>query len=169
MCMYCFGLPFCERKPYTTEYLWVIRYSILQRDFHLHGVDKNTILWQQDGASLHTTNVTIQYFCVQFSGGVISKYGDCPCPLVPLILQYVIFSFGVEKKPKIWNGPLHHQLRTWDSFLQRLLRNVAPWTRSLIILEAPCHELTNHPALIRSAMLMRARHCVNAGGKAFSD
>jgi hypothetical protein len=33
--------------------------NVIQRDFRLHGIDRNTMWWQQDGAPSHTSNATM--------------------------------------------------------------------------------------------------------------
>jgi hypothetical protein len=52
------GPHFAERNLNTREYLRIIRYHVIQRDFYVHNIDRNNMWWQQDGAPAHTSNAT---------------------------------------------------------------------------------------------------------------
>ena len=56
-----FGPHFVERNLDTREYLRLIRYHLIQRDFHVHNIDRHAMWWQQNGATAHTSNATMQY------------------------------------------------------------------------------------------------------------
>ena len=60
------GPYFAERNLDTREYLRIIRYHVIQRDFHTLSIDKNNMWWQQDGAPAHTSHATMQYLRGQF-------------------------------------------------------------------------------------------------------
>ena len=55
------GPHFAERNLDTREYLRIIRYHVIQRDFHVHNIDRNNMWWQQDGVPAHTSNATMHY------------------------------------------------------------------------------------------------------------
>ena len=92
------GPDFAERNLDTREYLRIIRYYvIIQREFHIHNIDRNNIRWQQDRAPAHTSNATMQYLRGQFPLRLMSKHGDWPLampPSLPRPGKYVTFSFG---------------------------------------------------------------------------
>ena len=56
------GLHFAERNLDAREYLRIIHYNVIQRDFHIHNVDRNVMWWQQGGASSHTSNAECYKF-----------------------------------------------------------------------------------------------------------
>ncbi len=59
------GPHLAERNLNTREYLRIIPYHVIQRDFYVHNI-VNNMWWQQDGAPSHTSNATMQYLCRQF-------------------------------------------------------------------------------------------------------
>ena len=75
------GPHFAERNLDTREYLRIIRYNVIQREFHIHNIGRNNMWWQQDGAPAHTSNATMQYLRGQFPLRLMSKRGDWPWPL----------------------------------------------------------------------------------------
>ena len=46
------GPHFAERNLDTREYLRIIRYNVIQREFDIHNIGRNNMWWQQDGAPL---------------------------------------------------------------------------------------------------------------------
>ena len=60
------GPHFVQGNLNSRECLRIIRDNVIQRDFRLHGIDKNTVWWQQDGASSHASNATIDTFVGNF-------------------------------------------------------------------------------------------------------
>ena len=103
------GPYFVQGNLNSRECLRIIHYNVIQRDFRLHGIDKNTVWWQQDGASSHTSNATIRYLRGHFPGRVINKHGDWPwSPRFP-DLTLCDFFLWIYLKHKIWNVPLDQQ------------------------------------------------------------
>ena len=94
---------------FVQGYLRIIRCNVIQRDFRLHGIDENTVWWQQDEASSHTSNATMRYLRGQFPGRVISKHGDWPWPPRCPDLTLCDFFLWIYLKHKIWNVPLDQQ------------------------------------------------------------
>ena len=72
------GPHFAERTLDTREYLRIIRYYVIQREFHIRNIDRNNMRWQQDGAPAHTINATMQYLRGQFPLRLMSKRRDWP-------------------------------------------------------------------------------------------
>ena len=53
------GPHFAERNLDIREYMRIIRYNVIQRDFCIRNIDRNVMWWQQDGVPSHTSNATI--------------------------------------------------------------------------------------------------------------
>jgi hypothetical protein len=101
------GPHFAERNLDTREYLRIIRYHVIQRDFHVHNIDRNNMWWQQDGAPAHTSNATMQYLRGQFPLRLMSKRGDWPWPpRSPDLVICDFFLWGYLKQ-QIWNVAYH--------------------------------------------------------------
>ena len=64
----------------TQEYLRIIRYHIIQREFQQHQINRYLTWWQQDGAPAHTSTASINYLRGQFLGKLMSKRRDWPWP-----------------------------------------------------------------------------------------
>ena len=94
--------PHFAESNLDTEYLRIIRYYVIQREFHIHNIDRNSMWLQQDGAPAHTSNATMQYLCGQFSLRLMSKRGDWPRPPRSPDLAICDFFFGYLKQ-QIWN------------------------------------------------------------------
>ena len=60
-------------KMDTQEYLRIFRYNVVQQDFRRHNINRLNAWWQQDGATVHTSNRSINYLRGQFPGKLISK------------------------------------------------------------------------------------------------
>ena len=69
------GPHFVEGNIDTREYIPIIHYNVIQRNFRVHTIDRNSMRWQQDGAPCHTTNATMRYLRGQFPGRLMSKQG----------------------------------------------------------------------------------------------
>ena len=103
------GPHFVQGNLDTREYLRIIRYNVVQRDFAMNDIDRNVMFWQQDGAPSHTSNATMQYLRGQFPGRVISKHGDWPWPpRSPDLTVCDLFLWGYLKQ-RIWNVPHDEQ------------------------------------------------------------
>ena len=93
-----FGPHFIQGNLNTREYLRIIRYHVIQRDFPRNNINRQVMWWQQGGAPAHTSNVTLQYLRGQFPGRVMSKRGDWPWPPHSLDLAVCdFFSVGVSE------------------------------------------------------------------------
>ena len=103
------GPHFAERNLDTREYLRIIRYHVIQRDFHVHNIDRNNMWWQQDGAPAHTSNATMQYLRGQFPLRLMSKRGDWPWPPRSPDLAICDFFLWGYLKQQIWNVPHDQQ------------------------------------------------------------
>ena len=74
------GPHFVQGHLDTREYLRIVLYNVVQRDFRNHNIDNVTTWWQQDGAPAHTSNASMRYLNGQFPGRVISLRGGLPWP-----------------------------------------------------------------------------------------
>ena len=74
------GPHFVRNRLDTREYLRIVRYNVVQRDFRRLNINRATTWWVQDGAPAHTSNAAIRYLQGQFPGKVVSKRGDVPWP-----------------------------------------------------------------------------------------
>ena len=150
------GPHFAERNLDTREYIRIIRYNVIQRDFHTHNIDRDSMWWQQDGASCHTSNATMRYLRGQFPGRLMSKRGDWPWPPRSPDLTVCDFFLWGYLKHQIWNVPHDEQPHN--------LREL----REAIV--AACRNLDAQ--MIRNSfdcMLTRARKCILAAGHAFPN
>ena len=93
----------------TREYLRIIRCNVIQREFHIHNIDRNNMWWQQDGAPAHTSNATMQYLRGQFPLRLMSKRRDWPCPPCSPDLAICDFFLWRYLKQKIWDVPQDQQ------------------------------------------------------------
>ena len=73
------GPHFIQGNLNTREYLRIIHYHVIQRDFLRNNINRQVMWWQQVGAPTHTSNVTLQYLRGQFPGRVMSKRGGWRC------------------------------------------------------------------------------------------
>ena len=96
----------------TREYLRIIRYHVIQRDFLRNNINRQVMWWQRDGAPGHTSNITLQYLRGQFPGRVMSKRGDWPwSPRSPDLSVCDFFLWG-HLKQQIWDVPHNQQPQT---------------------------------------------------------
>ena len=91
------GPHFIERNLDSREYLRIIRYNVIQRDFLIHNIDRHVMWWRQDGAPRHTSNATMQYPQGQFPSRLMGKRGDWPWPPQSPDLAICDFSLGLSK------------------------------------------------------------------------
>ena len=150
------GPHFIQGNLNTQEYLRIVRYNVVQRDFRRLNINRLQMWWQQDGASAHTSNASLRYLRGQFPGKVISKRGDWPWPPRSPDLTVCDFFLWGFLKQKIWSRPIDDQPKN--------LRQL----REAIILE--CQNL--QPEMIEKAfrgMIVRARKCINVNGNCFRD
>ena len=112
--------------------------------------------WQQDGASAHTSNQSMQYLRGQFPGKVISKRGDWPWPPRSPDLTVCDFFLWGFLKEAMWAKPVADQ----PSNLRDL--------RAAIILA--CERLQPE-RIVRAftAMVTRARKCIHVNGNSFPN
>jgi hypothetical protein len=150
------GPHFVQGNLDTREYLRIIRYNVVQRDFPINDIDRNAMFWQQGGAPLHTSNATMQCLRGQFPGRVISKHGDWPWPPRSPDLTVCDFFLWGYLKHRIWNVPHDEQL------------NNSRQLREAIVTE--CHNI-DQQIIQRSfdCMVTQATRCMNARGHAFQD
>ena len=150
------GPYFVERNLDTREYIRIVRYNVIQRDFPAHNIDRNSMWWQQDGAPCHTSNATMRYLRGQFPGRLMSKQGDWPWPPRSPDLTVCDFFLWGYLKHQIWNVPHEEQPRNLRELREAIVR--------------ACHNL--EPMMIQNSfdcMLTRARNCILVGGNAFSN
>ncbi len=150
------GPHFVQRHLDTREYLRIIRYNVIQRDFPQHNIGKSVMWWQQDRAPCHTSNATMRYLRGQFLGKVISLRGDIPWPPRSPDLTVCDFFLWGYLKHKIWNVPHDQQ----PNNLRQL--------REAIIAE--CRNIDQQ--IIEQSfdsMVTRARLCIRAGGCQFPN
>ena len=67
------GPHFVNGSLNSREYLRIIRYSVVQREFAALDINPENVWWQQDEAPAHTSNQRMQYLRCRFPGKVISK------------------------------------------------------------------------------------------------
>ena len=150
------GPHFAERNLDTREYLRIIRYHVIQREFHTYNIDKNNMWWQQDGAPAHTSHATMQYLRRQFPLRLMSKRGDWPWPPRSPDLAICDFFLWGYLKQQIWNVPHDQQPHS----LEELRNSIMTACRNL---EQPIiHDSFD-------AMVSRARQCIRARGHAFPN
>ena len=74
---YCPRSIFAERNLDSREYLQIILYHVIQRDFRTYNINRHVMWWQQDGAPCHTSNAAMHYLRAQFPGKLMRKRSDC--------------------------------------------------------------------------------------------
>lgn len=104
-----FGPHFVEGNLDQQEYIRIIRYHVIQRDFREQNINRDIMWWQQDGAPAHTSNRAIQYLRGQFPGRLMSKRGDWPWPPRSPDLTVCDFFLWGYLKHAIWNVPRNLQ------------------------------------------------------------
>ena len=67
---------FVKENLDTKEYLRIIWYNVLQREYARHKISRNSTYWQHDEVPPHTCNASINYLREQFLGRLISCQGD---------------------------------------------------------------------------------------------
>ena len=88
---------FIQGNLNTREYLQIIRYHVIQRDFPRNNINRQVMWCQQEGVPARTSNVTLQYLRGQFPGTVMSERGEWPCHHVLSTWQFVTFSVGISE------------------------------------------------------------------------
>ena len=151
-----FGPHFVQGTLDTTEYLRIIRYHVIQREFREQGIEKERMWWQQDGASAHTSNRSIRYLQTQFPGKVVSKKGDILWPPHSPDLAICDFFLWSYLKNSIWKVPVDDQPK-----------NLAQLREAII---AACHRV-DRDMISRSfdAMLSHCRKCIENDGHTFQN
>ena len=150
------GPHFVERNLDTREYLRIIRYNVIQRDFRTQNINRHDMWWQQVGASCHTSHATMRYLRGQFPGRVMSKRGDWPWPPRSPDLTVCDFFLWGYLKHKIWDVPHNEQLTNLGELREAIV--------------AACRNLEQQ--MIQDAfdsMISRARRCILARGHAFPN
>ena len=143
-----FGYYFVNGRLDTREYLRIIRYNVIQREFREQNVDQGATWWQQDGAPAHISNASMRYLGGQFPGKVMSKRGDWPWP--PRSPDLTVCDFF------LW-GYLKHQI--WkENQPQNLGQLRLAITRELHAI--PLQMIQN----AFDAMIKRCRSCIDNGG-----
>lgn len=150
------GPHFVERNLDSREYLRIIRYHVIQRDFREHNIDRRVMWWQQDGAPCHTSNATMRYLRGQFPGKVMGKRGDWPWPPRSPDLAICDFFLWGYLKQQIWNVPHEQQPRNLRQLRQAVI---------LVCQSLDAQMVQN----AFSGMVNRARRCIGVQGHAFSD
>ena len=103
------GPHFVNGNLNTREYLRIVRHNVIQREFRNLGINLQDVWWQQDGASSHTSNQTINYLRGRFSQKLISKRGDFSWPPRSLDLAIPDFFLWGYIKDQIWKVPRNQQ------------------------------------------------------------
>ena len=149
--------PYVIRGNLTTrEYLRIVCYNVIQRDFRANNINQNSIWLQQDGARSHTSNETINYLRRQFPGKVMSRRGYWPWPpRSPYLAIPDIFLWG-HLKHRIWSVAAHRQPRNIRESEAAIVRE--------------CARIP--PAFIQNAfdgMVERCQRCINVAGHSFDN
>ena len=149
--------PYVIRENLTTrEYLRIVRHNVIQRDFRANNIKQNSIWWQQDGASSHTSNETINYLRKQFLGKVMSGRADWPWPPRspgPAIPDFLLWG--------------HLKQRIWSVAAYRQPRNIRELEAAIV---RECARIP--PTFIRNAfdrMVERCQRCISAAGHSFDN
>ena len=145
------GPYFIEGGMDTREYLRIVRFNVIQRDFRRLNINRREAWWQQDGASCHTSNQSIRYLSGQFPGKLISKRGDHNWPARSPDLAICDFYLWGVLKQFIWERPLDQQ------------------PQNLRALKDAIRDAVDHldPEVIRKAfegMVHRAQKCLDKNG-----
>lgn len=117
-----FGPHFVEGGLDSQEYLRIIRYHVIQREFREQNVNRAAVWWQQDGAPAHTSNASLHYLRGQFPGRVMSRRGDWPWPPRSPDLTVCDFFLWGYMKQAIWNVDLHEQPKNLEDLRAAILR-----------------------------------------------
>ena len=107
-----FGPHFVRGKLNTQEYMRIVRYNVIQREFRRNGINRQQMWWQQDGASAHTSNASMRYLRGEFPGKLMSKNGDWDWPPRSPDLTICDFFLWGHLKHTIWNVPVNQQPQT---------------------------------------------------------
>ena len=150
------GPHFVEGRMDTREYLRIIRYNVIQRDFNRHNINRDVMWWQQDGAPAHTSNASMRYLRGQFPGRLMSKRGDFPWPPRSPDLAICDFFLWGYLKHQIWNVPIENQPRNLRELQDAIRRECGNVDRDMI---ERAYE----------GMVSRARRCLQARGRTFSN
>ena len=150
------GPHFTRRNLDTREYIRIIRYNVIQRELPEHNLDRNTMWWQQDGASCHTSNATIRYLQGQFPGRLMSKRGNWPWPPRSPDLTVCDFFLWGYLKQQIWDVPHDQQPQNLMELREAIVRSCRNLDGQMIQKSFDC-------------MLTRARTCVLAAGNELPD
>lgn len=150
------GPHFIEGRMNTQEYLRIIRYSVIQREFRQNNINRAVTWWQQDGAPAHTSNASIRYLRGQFPNRLMGKNGDWPWPPRSPDLAICDFFLWGYLKHKIWNVPVNQQPQNLLQLRQSIQRE--------------CNNLDRQ--MIQRAfdgMVSRTRLCIDQRGRAFRN
>ncbi len=140
----------------SREYLRIIRYNVIQREFAALDINQENVWWQQDGAPAHTSNQTMQYLHGRFPGKVISKRGDFLWPPRSPDLAILDFFLWGYLKTKIWDVQRNMQPTTIDQLKNAIRRQCRDIPRDFILNAF-------------QGMLARCNKCINAQGHHFAD
>ena len=151
-----FGPHFIEGRLDSREYLRIVRYNVIQREFNEQGIDRQRIWWQQDGAPAHTSNQCMQYLMGQLPGKVISKRGDIMWPPRSPDLAICDFFLWGYLKQTIWNVPVELQPQNLQQLRDAIIRACNGINRDMI-------------ANSFDGMLKRCRKCIAADGHIFEN
>ena len=55
------GPHFIDGNMDSQEYLRIVRYNVVQREFGALGINPENVWWQQDGTPAHTSNQSMHY------------------------------------------------------------------------------------------------------------
>ena len=150
------GPHFVQGRLNTREYLRIIRYHVVQGDFRRQNIQRANMWWQQDGATAHTSNLSLNYLRGQFPGRVLSNRGDQDWPARSPDLTVCDFYLWGYLKHQIWSQDAGNQPTNLRE-LKDAIRN-------------QCANLD--PAMIRQAfqgMVHRVRKCLHVNGSTFSN
>ena len=150
------GPHFIQGRLDTREYLRIIRYHVIQREFVRLGINKANSWWIQDGATPHTSNASLRYLRGQFPGKVVSNRGDVEWPPRSPDLTVCDFFLWGYMKQQIWERPRNLQPQTLDQ-LKASITNVAAHL---------------DPQMIRNAftgMVNRVNKCYGKNGNTFPN
>ena len=150
------GPYFIEGGTDTREYIRIVRYNVVQRDFRRLNINRREVWWQQDGAPSHTSNQAIRYLQGQFPGKLISKRGDHNWPARSPDLAICDFFLWGFLKQYIWEKPVAeqpHHLRALKNAIQ----------------DASNHLNQNTIRRAFQGMVHRVRKCMNENGNEFPN
>ena len=142
-----FGPHFVNGRLDTREYLRIIRYNVIQREFREQNVDQGATWWQQDGAPAHISNASMRYLGGQFPGKIMSKRGDWPWPPRSPDLTVCDFFLWGYLKHQIWKENQPQNLGQLRLAIARELHAI------------PLQMIQN----AFDAMIKRCRSCIDNG------